>query len=72
MCCADFNILVPVGDATRQSVMEIWQGEALRRVRGVVLTGNRQPLPTCRLCDFYGVKSLPDTLIGRCVYLMTL
>ena len=72
MCCADFNILVPVGDATRQSVMEIWHGEALRRVRGVVLTGNRQSLPTCRPCDFYGVKRPPDTLVGRCVYHITL
>jgi MoaA/NifB/PqqE/SkfB family radical SAM enzyme len=72
MCCCDLNITQPVGDISRQSVMEVWHGEPLRRIREGLWRGDRQPTSTCRQCDFYGVKEAPNTAIGRLVYAITL
>lgn len=71
MCCCDLNITEPVGDVSRQTVMEIWKGKPLRRIRGALLRGDRQAISTCRQCDFYGVKRPPSTLIGKYVFSIT-
>lgn len=71
MCCADLNISESVGNASHQTVLEIWRGAPLQRIRRALWNGERESISTCRQCDFYGVKKAPRTRIGRLVYAMT-
>lgn len=71
MCCADLNISESVGNAASQTVMEIWHGDRLRRMREALWRGDRQAISTCSQCDFYGVKRTPKTMIGKLVDAMT-
>lgn len=71
MCCCDLNITQSVGNVAEQGVMEVWHGAPLRRIREALWRGDRQLMPTCRQCDFYGVKAPPDTSIGRYVFAVT-
>lgn len=71
MCCADLNITESVGNASHQSVLDIWHGDPLLRIRTALWKGDRQSLSTCRQCDFYGIKKPPRSLIGRWVYEIT-
>lgn len=60
-CCADLYFSDPVGDLNTQSIMEIWRGKRLETVRKQLVKGNRQALPNCRECDYFGFpnKILP-------------
>lgn len=51
LCCADLNGLHQVGDLTRDGLMEVWNGPALARVRGLVAQNMRGELPLCAACD---------------------
>ena len=39
-----------VGDVTRQSLMDIWTGEALRKLRVLHLSGRRFENEACKNC----------------------
>jgi radical SAM protein with 4Fe4S-binding SPASM domain len=71
MCCADLNISESVGNASHQTVLEIWHGDRLHQMREALWRGDRQAISTCRQCDFFGVKKTPTTLMGRLVDAMT-
>ena len=72
MCCCDLNIRRSVGNAIEQPVMDIWHGAPYRAIREALWRGDRQAIEeTCRHCDFYGVKRLPDSVAARVVHLLT-
>lgn len=50
-CCRDYHGELIVGDATRQSLEEIWKGEAFARLRAAHAAGDVAALPrACRTC----------------------
>lgn len=57
-CCADLYFSDPMGNVKDNSMMHIWEGRRFRKVRQIILEGNRNAIETCRKCDFYGVKKV--------------
>ncbi len=53
-CCADLYFSDVMGNVNEESVLEIWHGERLTRVRERLLRGERAVLPNCRECDYIG------------------
>ena len=51
LCCLDFNASMPVGDVTTQSLEEIWKGNALSKVRALLISGRQSEIPLCRGCN---------------------
>ena len=51
MCCADHEGELAVGDATRESLRAIWNGERLRALRRAHARGDLPPV--CAQCDEY-------------------
>lgn len=49
-CSNDEDALCPVGDANRQSIAEIWQGEALNELRALHGKGSFRDCNVCRRC----------------------
>jgi radical SAM protein with 4Fe4S-binding SPASM domain len=64
-CCADFYFSDPMGDINNDSIMSIWHGERLEKVRRLLLKGNRDAIETCRKCDFYGVRRFHSTFAEK-------
>jgi pyruvate-formate lyase-activating enzyme len=52
VCCADWSHGTVVGDASRETVGEIWSGEKLAALRISHLSGQRGAIPACATCDF--------------------
>jgi len=48
-CCRDVDGACVLGDLRRQSLLEVWNGEPLRRLRRAFLAGDRGN-PLCRRC----------------------
>lgn len=51
LCCSDYRYEMMVGDLNRQSLMEIWNGDPLKRVRLAMLVPDRSQIPLCARCD---------------------
>lgn len=51
LCCSDYKHELLVGDLNRQSLMEIWNGDALKTVRAAMLAPDRPRIPLCAKCD---------------------
>ena len=51
VCCVDSEGLLQVGDARRDRLLEVWNGEAIRRLRGSHAEGDFPPL--CANCGEY-------------------
>jgi MoaA/NifB/PqqE/SkfB family radical SAM enzyme len=51
MCDQDYRGLHPVGDLTRQSLAEVWNGPELQRLREEHAGGRWDALPLCGACD---------------------
>jgi len=49
-CCRDVDGAYVLGDLRRQSLLDIWNGEPLRRLRRAFLAGDRDN-PLCRRCQ---------------------
>lgn len=50
MCCGDFHMRHPVGDARTQTLHEIWHGKPLTAIRAKHRAGDYDDLPVCRDC----------------------
>lgn len=70
-CCNDFTIDVPMGDVSRQGVMEVWEGEPFEALRRELLAGRRENHRLCEECDYFGVKRIPEGVLSRLVHLVT-
>ena len=70
-CCNDFTIDEPMGDVSRQGVMEVWQGEPFQELRRELLAGRRENHRLCDECDYFGVKRIPEGLLSRFTHVMT-
>ncbi len=53
LCCWDSHERGVIGDATREHVLDIWNGELNRRYRGLLAEGKRRELLLCSNCEAY-------------------
>ncbi|WP_295749326.1 radical SAM/SPASM domain-containing protein [uncultured Oscillibacter sp.] len=51
LCCADWKRELVVGDLKKQTMMEIWNGEALRTFWIDMLSGHKEPYSMCKKCQ---------------------
>ncbi len=51
-CCVDYNGVQGVGDLNFQTVMEIWNGPVLSRIRSNFGKSDYSAFPTCLCCDW--------------------
>lgn len=56
-CCADWRGDTQIGDASKQSLREIWEGEPMRQLRLLHLRGERAKNRACASCDY--IKGMP-------------
>lgn len=53
ICCLDFDFKVVVGDVSKESIQDIWNGEAITRVREKMMGDRYEELELCRHCNNY-------------------
>jgi len=53
LCCWDSHERGVVGDATREHVLDIWNGELNRRYRDILARGRREEMLLCSNCEAY-------------------
>lgn len=56
ICCQDHYFDSAVGNINQQSMAEIWNGEAFRKLRGHLREADRSQHALCAGCDFRGFK----------------
>jgi radical SAM protein with 4Fe4S-binding SPASM domain len=60
VCCVDWSLGTVVGDLTKESFSEVWNGEALREFRLLHLNGKRNQIKPCARCHY--LAGFPDHL----------
>ena len=60
-CCIDLHETMPIGDIRKQSLLDIWRGEAMQRLR-LGLKGDHpsQWSETCRKCESWMSYDVPE------------
>lgn len=53
VCCIDWNADEIIGDLTRQTLTEVWQGEKIKRYRQYHLTGEYHKILLCEQCNYW-------------------
>ena len=61
VCCVDWSFGAIVGDVSKKSLKEIWEGEEIRKFRMHHLNGKRSEIEACRECHY--LKGFADHLI---------
>ncbi|MDM8537806.1 SPASM domain-containing protein [Desulfobacterales bacterium HSG17] len=51
LCCEDFNIDFPLGNITETSLLKIWNGKEISKVRSLHEQGRYDIHPMCSVCD---------------------
>jgi radical SAM protein with 4Fe4S-binding SPASM domain len=70
-CCADWKGVNVLGDINNTSILEIWNGDRLRRLRIEHLKGNKgktNPCKDCTMndyCDYDNIDQYADECIKR-------
>lgn len=52
VCCADWKRELAMGDLTKQSIVEIWNSEVLRKFWVNMLSGRKDRYPVCKSCQY--------------------
>jgi radical SAM protein with 4Fe4S-binding SPASM domain len=55
-CCADYDKIHPLGHAGEQSLVDIWNGEPLRRFREQHATGTAKDIALCSTCNGFAAS----------------
>jgi len=53
LCCMDYNGDVVLGDTNRQTIFEIFNGEALARIRSCFFRNDLREVPMCQTCSLH-------------------
>ncbi len=68
-CCVDWKRVNVIGDITKNSLFEIWNGERLKRLRIGHLLGNKDKIEPCKDCtmnDYCDVDNI-DKYAEECI-----
>ncbi|KAA3595905.1 MAG: radical SAM protein [Calditrichaeota bacterium] len=61
VCCVDWSYGTIIGDLTKETLSEIWNGEKLREFRITHLKGEREKIEACKNCQY--ILGLPKESI---------
>lgn len=61
VCCVDWSYGTIVGDLTKETLSEIWNGEKLKKFRVTHLRGEREKIEACKNCQY--ILGLPKVHI---------
>lgn len=50
ICCQDFECSTIIGNLNEESIVEVWKGEKLTRLRELHLTEEFDQIPVCKVC----------------------
>ena len=67
-CCADFETQIPLGDATKDPILKIWNDKPIRALRAKHVQDDLEGYPLCASCDVpYGldVAGVPVGIPGQ-------
>jgi len=53
ICCNDYFEKVVLGNVKQNSLLDIWYGQAFKRVRNTLKNKNRKAIATCVQCNYY-------------------
>ena len=56
MCCVDYNITEEIGNINNSSIMEIWRGLAMQRLRKIHMQKRYKELEMCRECNRFALQ----------------
>jgi radical SAM protein with 4Fe4S-binding SPASM domain len=56
LCCVDWDNEFDLGDLTKNSIHEVWNNAAFKRVRTQHKEGNYEELPYCAGCDMRAIR----------------
>ena len=60
LCEHDFYFEEVMGNINKENLKDIWYSEKFRRVRKVLVEGNRSIIPLCSKCDFSGFRRISN------------
>lgn len=52
LCCPDWSQGTEIGDVSKESLVDIWNGRKMYRFRMLNLTGKRYQIPSCAHCQY--------------------
>lgn len=52
LCCHDGDCEITLGDATKQTLLDVWQGETSKKYRDLHMAGLRSAIPLCGSCTY--------------------
>jgi len=50
LCCQDYECKIELGDANKENIMDVWNGEVLKKYRKMHLDCKFNEIPACREC----------------------
>tara|TARA_B100000315_G_scaffold252950_1_gene290780 strand:- start:203 stop:1063 length:861 start_codon:yes stop_codon:yes gene_type:complete len=53
LCCADMEGEVIIGDLNKSSILDVWKGEKIERVRELFKNRLKSKIPLCKKCDLH-------------------
>ncbi len=53
LCPQDFDATIELGDVNKNTIVEIWQGEKMREMRALHMSGNRNDISLCQGCRLF-------------------
>ena len=61
VCCVDWSFGTLIGDVNKESLVDIWNGKAMRNFRILHLEGKRAQIQSCANCDYLeGINPMSD------------
>lgn len=60
LCCVDWQGKEIIGDVTKQSLYDIWNGEKLRYIQMTHLKGNRKCIDLCKNCTALSTSTIDN------------
>ena len=52
VCAIDWSLNANIGDVTKENLVDIWNGDKLRKIRYLNLIGDREKIKSCENCHF--------------------
>lgn len=60
LCCVDWKLQYVLGDLSKESISEIWNGERLKKYQILHLQGNKDKIDICRKCESLSANSIDN------------
>ena len=67
LCNQDWERKTPLGDLNRQTIAEVWAGEALEQVRRLHREGREEEDPSCRGCAHWAQYYVEGGILGKLI-----